>query len=79
VGFGDVEVAAYAGLMTVHQPLFDSGHLGARILLTALESGQPPAPAVHQLSVDLIERSTTAPPYGRRGRRVVAHRSRSHG
>jgi DNA-binding LacI/PurR family transcriptional regulator len=78
VGYDDVEVASYAGLTTVRQPLFDSGHLGARLLLAALASGEPPAPEVHQLSVDLIERSTTAPPHVRRSRGAVA-RSRSRG
>jgi LacI family transcriptional regulator len=62
VGFDDVEVSSYAGLTTVRQPLFESGRLGAQILLDALEDEHPPAARVHQLPLDLVERSTTAPP-----------------
>jgi DNA-binding LacI/PurR family transcriptional regulator len=79
VGFDDVEVAAYAGLTTVRQPLFDSGHLGARILLAALEAEERPSPEVHQLSVELIERSTTAPPHARRARGAGTRRRATHG
>ena len=66
VGFDDVEVSSYAGLSTVRQPLFESGRLGARILLDALDDGHPPEPREHQLKLELIERSTTAPPSHRR-------------
>jgi LacI family transcriptional regulator len=68
VGFDDIEISAYAGITTVRQPLFDSGRLGARLLLDALEEAHLPEPAVHMLSLELIERSTTAPPPRRRGR-----------
>ena len=48
VGFDDVELARYAGLTTVAQPLEISGTRGAELLLTALEgtegSGPQPAP-----------------------------------
>ena len=37
VGFDDVELARYAGLTTVAQPLEDSGTRGAELLLSALE------------------------------------------
>ena len=37
VGFDDVELARYAGLTTVAQPLEDSGTRGAELLLAALE------------------------------------------
>ena len=37
VGFDDIEISAYVGLTTVRQPLFDSGYLGAQLLLDALE------------------------------------------
>ena len=66
VGFDDVEVSGYAGLTTVRQPLFESGRLGARILLDALDDGHPPEPREHRLALELIERSTTAPPRRRR-------------
>jgi DNA-binding LacI/PurR family transcriptional regulator len=51
----------------VHQPLFDSGYLGARLLLETLEGGRP-AVGRHHLPLDLVERSTTAAP-----RRRPAH------
>jgi DNA-binding LacI/PurR family transcriptional regulator len=37
IGFDDIEVAAAIGLTTVRQPLRESGRLGARLLLDALE------------------------------------------
>jgi DNA-binding LacI/PurR family transcriptional regulator len=59
VGFDDIELAAYIGLSTVHQPLFDSGFLGAQLLLEAV--GGQDVPAVeHALPVVLVERTTTA-------------------
>jgi LacI family transcriptional regulator len=62
VGFDDVEVSGYAGLTTVRQPLFESGRLAARVLLDALDDGQLPEPLERLLTLELIERSTTAPP-----------------
>ena len=64
VGFDDVEVAAYVGLTTVRQPLFESGRRGADLLLRLLtEDGeQPPAPQLEQLAVEVVVRSTTAVP-----------------
>ena len=77
VGFDDVEVSGYAGLTTVRQPLFESGQLAARILLAALEEEHLPEPGEHQLTLELIERSTTAPPPGRRGRATSRTASRA--
>ena len=65
VGFDDVELARYAGLTTVAQPLQDSGTKGAELLLSALE-GENVLQAKQQLSLELVVRGTTAPP--RRGR-----------
>lgn len=62
VGFDDIEVAAYLGLTTVHQPLFDSGYAGARTLLDLLEGRGPPEPRVRELPLELVVRSSTAPP-----------------
>jgi LacI family transcriptional regulator len=62
VGFDDIEISAYAGITTVHQPLFESGHFGARLLLDALRSGTRPAATEHKLPLELVPRSTTAPP-----------------
>jgi LacI family transcriptional regulator len=60
IGFDDIELSSYVGLTTVRQPLFDSGHLGARLLLEAL-AGDPPPPTAHHLPLELVERSTTGP------------------
>jgi DNA-binding LacI/PurR family transcriptional regulator len=61
IGFDDIELSAYAAITTVRQPLFESGHLGARILLDALErDGSPPA-EIHQMPLELVERGTTGP------------------
>jgi DNA-binding LacI/PurR family transcriptional regulator len=62
VGFDDIEVSSYAGLTTVRQPLFESGRLAASLLLEALTDGEPPVPETHELALDLVVRSTTAPP-----------------
>jgi LacI family transcriptional regulator len=60
IGFDDVEIAEYAGLTTIHQPLFDSGLLGAQLLLDAVASNESPAEVVHELDLELAVRSTTA-------------------
>jgi LacI family transcriptional regulator len=61
VGFDDVELARYAGLTTVAQPLQDSGTRGAELLLSALE-GEDVLQARQHLSLELVVRGTTAPP-----------------
>jgi DNA-binding LacI/PurR family transcriptional regulator len=61
VGFDDVELAAYAGLTTVRQPLFDSGLRGAQLLVQALE-GEELGAYTELLPVELVVRSTTGPP-----------------
>jgi DNA-binding LacI/PurR family transcriptional regulator len=58
IGFDDVELATFVGLTTVRQQLFESGHLGARLLLEAV-SGAVPAPVEHELPLTLVERATT--------------------
>jgi DNA-binding LacI/PurR family transcriptional regulator len=60
VGFDDIEVARYAGLTTVAQPLEASGARGAELLLSVL-AGAPRAPKQH-LPLELIVRSTTSSP-----------------
>jgi DNA-binding LacI/PurR family transcriptional regulator len=62
VGFDDIEVSSYVGLTTVRQPLFESGRLGAQLLLEELAIEGRPIPIVHELPLELVERSTTAPP-----------------
>ena len=64
VGYDDIELARYAGLTTVAQPLEESGACGAQMLLAALAGA---ATGGQQLSVELIVRSTTAPAGRKRG------------
>ena len=40
IGFDDIELAAAIGLTTVRQPLRESGRLGARLLLSALDGDE---------------------------------------
>jgi DNA-binding LacI/PurR family transcriptional regulator len=61
VGFDDIESARYAGLTTVRQPLFESGRLGASMLLEGL-NGVRSQPAPHvELPLEIVVRRTTAP------------------
>jgi LacI family transcriptional regulator len=75
IGFDDIELSSYVGLTTVRQPLFDSGYVGGRLLLEALAGPSPATgapPPVHRLDLELVERTTTAPPNPtarKRGRR----------
>ena len=57
VGFDDVEVARYAGLTTVAQPLRESGAHGAELLLDMLEGRGGTA---RRLPLELVVRATTA-------------------
>jgi LacI family transcriptional regulator len=61
VGFDDLAVAAYVGLTTVAQPLFESGRRGLERLL-ALVAGADSGPLEEQLALRLEVRRTTAPP-----------------
>lgn len=62
VGFDDVEVSSYAGLTTVRQPLFQSGHRAAELLLESLAADEPLGESEEQLDLELVVRSTTGPP-----------------
>jgi len=61
VGYDDIEAAEYVGLTTVQQQLFESGRLGAELLLREIEHRSAPPPAV-ELEPSIIVRATTAPP-----------------
>jgi LacI family transcriptional regulator len=74
VGFDDIEVARYAGLTTIAQPLEESGTLGAQFLLGALAGT---AGAVEQLGLHLVVRKTTAQVGCEPARRVSRVRQRS--
>ncbi|MCU1379944.1 MAG: LacI family transcriptional repressor, partial [Acidimicrobiales bacterium] len=65
VGFDDIDVSSYIGLTTVHQPLVESGRVGAGLLLEALSGEGAPIAGEHKLPLELVTRSTTAPPTGR--------------
>jgi hypothetical protein len=67
IGFDDIELARYCALTTVAQPLEASGARGAELLLDALSGG---APRSHELRLELLVRSTTAPPAGKTARAV---------
>jgi LacI family transcriptional regulator len=58
VGFDDLEVARYAHLTTVAQPLEASGARGVDLLLDALAGGTPRS---ERLDCELVVRGTTAP------------------
>lgn len=80
IGFDDIEISQYAGITTVRQPLFESGRLGAELLLSHLTGedlgpwpagaghGDADAAMTHELPLELVVRSTTAPPTERRTR-----------
>jgi DNA-binding LacI/PurR family transcriptional regulator len=61
IGFDDVEIADFAGLTTIHQPLFLSGQRGVARLLDLIE-GRPAGPLREVLPVSLVARRTTAAP-----------------
>jgi DNA-binding LacI/PurR family transcriptional regulator len=59
IGFDDIESAALLGLSTVRQPLVDSGAESAR-RLCALMRGERVFPLRQQLTLEIVQRSTTA-------------------
>jgi DNA-binding LacI/PurR family transcriptional regulator len=61
VGYDDIEVADYLELTTVRQHLFESGRLGAEMLLREVASRSATPPAI-VLSPEVVVRGTTAPP-----------------
>jgi LacI family transcriptional regulator len=76
VGFDDIEVARYAGLTTVAQPLEESGRRGAELLLGALE-GRPGGG--RRLGLELVVRSSTSSPGYQGGQFVDAAQKDLHG
>ena len=61
IGFDDIEMAEYLNLTTIRQPLFDSGQRGIQLLLESMEDPDGPV-MCEELPVELIVRSTSAPP-----------------
>jgi DNA-binding LacI/PurR family transcriptional regulator len=61
IGYDDIEMADYLGLTTVRQHLFESGRLGAELLLSEIRS-RSAAPPSTVLAPEVVVRGTTAPP-----------------
>jgi DNA-binding LacI/PurR family transcriptional regulator len=61
IGYDDIEVSDYVGLTTVRQQLFDSGRLGAEMLLHEIDSRSSTPPSI-VLTPQVVVRGTTAPP-----------------
>ncbi|MCS6844047.1 MAG: LacI family transcriptional regulator [Caldilineales bacterium] len=61
VGFDDIEMAEYAGLTTVRQPLAETGRKGIELLLRLMDDPSLPTACV-ELPIELVVRRTTAPP-----------------
>ena len=61
VGYDDIEIADYVGLTTVRQHLFESGRLGAELLLSEIRSRSATPPSI-VLTPEVVVRGTTAPP-----------------
>jgi len=74
IGFDDIEAARYAGLSTVHQPLFESGLIGATLLLNRLEDPGVVSTDPNLLQLQVVERRTTGPARRRRAPRSPARR-----
>jgi LacI family transcriptional regulator len=57
LGFDDLDLADFVGLTTVRQPLDDSGHFAAELLMSRINT--PSLPAQHiQLPLTIVERET---------------------
>jgi DNA-binding LacI/PurR family transcriptional regulator len=61
VGYDDIEIADYVGLTTIRQQLFESGRLGAEMLLAEVRTRSAKPPSI-VLSPEVVARATTAPP-----------------
>lgn len=60
VGYDDIEAAEYVGLTTIRQRLFESGRLGAQLLLKEIAQRSDVAIST-DLPPDLVIRATSAP------------------
>ena len=63
VGLDDIEIADFAGLTTIHQPLALTGKRGVERLLDLI-AGKEPGPLREVLPVELVVRATTGVPRG---------------
>ena len=60
IGFDDIEACDFVGLTTVRQHLFESGRLGAQMLIAEIAARAAIPPAV-VIPPEIVERRTTAP------------------
>jgi LacI family transcriptional regulator len=75
-GYDDIDLAPFSGLTTVRQPLERSGERGGGILANAISSGNRPEPFVEELPLEMVIRSTTAPPQSMANRNLRKGTSR---
>jgi len=61
IGYDDVPIAEPIGLTTIRQHLYESGRLGAELLLAEIEHRSATPPVV-SLDPELVIRATSAPP-----------------
>ena len=63
VGFDDITSAAFStpSLTTVHQPLFEMGQKGAKLLLERIANREKQFPAEIEMSPELVVRESTGP------------------
>jgi len=61
VGYDDIPIAEPIGLTTIRQHLFESGRIGAELLLAEIEQRSAVPPLV-SLEPELVVRATSAPP-----------------
>jgi DNA-binding LacI/PurR family transcriptional regulator len=61
VGYDDISIAEPIGLTTIRQHLFESGRIGAELLLAEIER-RSTVPPVVSLEPELVVRATSAPP-----------------
>jgi LacI family transcriptional regulator len=61
IGYDGIRDAEYVNLTTISQPLFNSGVIGTKMLINAIQTPQE-EPKKHLLPIKLVERKTTAPP-----------------
>ena len=62
IGYDDIELSSHVGLSTIRQPLNGSGERGAELLIDAIAAGRKTNHFDELLPVELVVRSTTAPP-----------------
>ena len=61
VGYDDISIAEPIGLTTIRQHLFESGRVGAELLLAEIKQ-RSAVPPIVSLDPELIVRATSAPP-----------------